>query len=97
MPSSKEFLRKILDQLSDLEEMTSRQMMGEYLLYYKGKLFGGIYDDRLLLKPFPIFMSHLDNPRFQKPYEGAKEMILIEDYDNKSLLTATIRLLEEDK
>lgn len=72
-------------------------MMGEYLLYYKGNLFGGIYDDRLLLKPFPIFVSNLEHLRFQKPYEGPKEMILIEDYANKSLLIATIRLLEEDR
>lgn len=86
MASSEEFLSFILDQLSNLDEISYRKMMGEYILYFKDKIFGGIYDDRLLLKPVPVVNSLLKNAPAEKPYEGAKEMILFEDVDDKDLL-----------
>ena len=92
MASSKEYLAFILDQLSELDEMSYRPMMGEYILYYRGKIIGGIYDNRLLLKPVKVVLDQLGQTRFERPYEGAKEMILIEDIEDKSCL---IRLIKE--
>ena len=86
MASSEEFLSFILDQLSNLDEISYRKMMGEYILYFKDKIFGGIYDDRLLVKPVSAAISSLPDSPLEKPYEGAKEMILVEDVDNRELL-----------
>ena len=86
MASSEEFLSFILDQLSNLDGISYRKMMGEYILYFKDKIFGGIYDDRLLLKIVPSSISILKDSPLEKPYEGAKEMILVEDVDNRELL-----------
>lgn len=86
MASSEEFLSFILDQLSNLDEISYRKMMGEYILYFKNKIFGGIYDDRLLIKPVPSAISFLPDAPLEKPYDGAKEMILVEDVDNKDFL-----------
>ena len=86
MPSSEEYLTYILDQLSDLDDVTYRFMMGEYLLYYRGTLFGGIYDNRLLIKPAAAAAEMLSHPHYEKPYEGAKEMLMIEDTDDKDFL-----------
>lgn len=86
MASSEEFLSFILNQLSKLDEISYKKMMGEYILYFKDKIFGGIYDDRLLIKPVPSAISILKNAPVEKPYEGAKEMILFEDVDNRDLL-----------
>ena len=80
MASSKEFLEYILEQLSELEEITYRAMMGEYIIYYKGRIAGGIYDDRLLIKPVKSAIDYISDIRYEVPYEGAKEMILIEEY-----------------
>ena len=91
MASSKEYLAFILDQFSELEEMSYRQMMGEYILYYRGKIIGGIYDNRLLLKPVKVVMDQLEQTRLERPYEGAKEMILLEDLEDKSFLARLIR------
>lgn len=95
MASSKEYLDFILDQFSELEEMSYRQMMGEYILYYRGKIIGGIYDNRLLLKPVKVVMDQLDQTRLERPYEGAKEMILLEDLEDKSFLARIIREMYE--
>ena len=95
MASSKEYLTFILDQLSELEEMSYRPMMGEYILYYRGKIIGGIYDNRLLLKPVKVVMDQLRQNRLERPYEGAKEMILIEDIEDKSFLARLIRDMYE--
>jgi len=92
MASSEEYLDFILEQLSELEEMSYRPMMGEYILYYRGKIIGGIYDNRLLLKPVKQVLDQLRQNRLERPYEGAKEMILIEDIEDKSCL---IRLIKE--
>ncbi len=86
MASSEEFLSFILDQLSGLDEISYRKMMGEYILYFKDKIFGGIYDDRLLIKPVPSAISILPDAPLELPYDGAKEMILFENVDNRDLL-----------
>ena len=95
MASSKEYLAFILDQFSELEEMSYRPMMGEYILYYRGKIIGGIYDNRLLLKPVKLVMDQLEQTRLERPYEGAKEMILLEDLEDKSFLARIIRGMYE--
>ena len=95
MASSEEYLAFILDQLSELEEMSYHPMIGEYILYYRGKIIGGIYDNRLLLKPVKVVMDQLGQTRFERPYEGAKEMILLEDLEDKSFLARLIRDMYE--
>ena len=79
MASSKEYLQFILGQLAELEEISYRAMMGEFIIYYRGKIVGGIYDDRLLVKPVKAALSYL-------PYEGAKEMLLVDEVDDKEFL-----------
>ena len=95
MASSKEYLAFILDRLSELEEMSYRPMMGEYILYYRGKIIGGIYDNRLLLKPVKVVLDQLGQTRLERPYEGAKDMILLEDLEDKSFLARLIRDMYE--
>lgn len=86
MASSKEYLNFILEQLSELEDIHYRAMMGEYILYYKGKIIGGIYDDRLLVKPVESAIAYMPNAEYELPYEGAKEMLLVDDVDSKEYL-----------
>ena len=95
MASSKEYLDFILEQLSELEEMSYRPMMGEYILYYRGKIIGGIYDNRLLLKPVKLVRDQLGQTRLERPYEGATEMILLEDLEDKSFLARLIKDMYE--
>lgn len=90
MASSKEYLDFILEQLSDLEDISYRAMMGEYILYYRGRIFGGIYDDRLLIKPVKSAIAYLSNAEYQLPYEGGKEMLLVDDVDNREYLTGLL-------
>ncbi len=87
MASSKEYLDFVLEQLSELEEMTYRGMMGEYILYYRGKIVGGIYDDRLLVKPVKSAVSLMPTATHELPYDGAKEMLLVDNVDSKEFLT----------
>ena len=87
MASSKEYLGYILEQLSDLEEITYRAMMGEFIIYYRGKIVGGIYDDRLLVKPTKSAIKSMLSAAYELPYEGAKEMLLVDNTNNKSFLT----------
>lgn len=87
MASSKEYLEFILGQLYELEEVSYRAMMGEFILYYKGKIVGGIYDDRLLVKPVKSAISYMPNAVHELPYEGAKEMLLVDDVDDEDYLT----------
>lgn len=75
MPSSKEYLHFILEQLSELDEITYRAMMGEFILYYRGKIVGGIYDDRLLVKPVKSAINYMSTATYELPYEGAKKML----------------------
>ena len=86
MASTKEYLEYVLDQLSLLDGITHRAMMGEYILYYKGKIFGGIYDDRLLVKPTKSALAKMPAAPHELPYEGAKEMLLVEEVDNRDFL-----------
>ena len=86
MASSKEYLEFILEQLSELDDVTYRAMMGEYILYYRGKIVGGIYDDRLLVKSVKSAAALMPDATFELPYEGAKEMLLVDDVDSKDFL-----------
>lgn len=86
MGSSKEYLEYVLDQLSDLDDISYLAMMGEYIIYYRGKIVGGIYDDRFLIKPVKSAMEMMPDADKELPYEGAKEMLLIEDMDNRAFL-----------
>ena len=83
MASSKEYLDYILEQLSDLDDVSYRAMMGEYIIYYRGKIIGGIYDDRFLVKPTKSAMALMPDANLELPYEGAKEMLLVDDVENK--------------
>ena len=96
MASSKEYLNFVLEQLSELEGITYRAMMGEYILYYRGKVVGGIYDDRLLVKPVKAAVSLAPDASFERPYEGAKEMLLVEKVDDRDFLTALFSVVYEE-
>ena len=87
MASSKNYLQFVLEQLSELQEITYRAMMGEFIIYYRGKIVGGIYDDRLLVKPVKSAISYMPTAPYELPYEGAKEMLLVDNVDNKNFLT----------
>ena len=89
MASSKEYLTFVLEQLSALEGVTHRAMMGEYVIYYQGKVVGGIYDDRFLVKPTEAARRMLPDGLFELPYQGAKEMLLA-DIDDRDLLARLI-------
>lgn len=93
MASSKEYLQFILEQLSDLDGITYRKMMGEYIIYYRGKIIGGIYDDRFLIKPLTSALEYISEIIFETPYEGAKEMILIKNIDNKDFITGLFKVI----
>ena len=86
MASSKEYLEYILDQLSDLDDISYRAMMGEYIIYYRGKIVGGIYDDRFLVKPVKAAMTMMPDADMEVPYEGAKKMLLVDDVENRRFL-----------
>ena len=86
MASSKEYLDFILDQLSGLDDITYRAMMGEYILYYRGKIIGGIYDDRFLVKPVKAAAAMMPDAELELPYEGAKEMLLVDNVENREFL-----------
>ena len=96
MASRKEYLNFILEQLSELEDITYRTMMGEYIIYYHGKIVGGIYDDRLLVKPVKSAIEYMPNAEYELPYEGAKEMLLVDDVDNKEYLTGLFNSMYDE-
>ena len=96
MGSSKEYLEYILEQLSDLEDITYRAMMGEYILYYRGKIIGGIYDDRFLIKPVKIAKEMMPDADMELPYDGAKEMLLVEDVENREFLKELIEAMYDE-
>ena len=96
MSSSKEYLEFILEQLSDLEGIEYRYMMGEYILYYKGKIFGGIYDDRFLIKPVKSAIDFMPNAKYEIPYKNGKEMLLIDDVDDKERLAKLIKIMYDE-
>ena len=96
MASSKGYLTFILDQLSELEDVSFRAMMGEYILYYRGKVIGGIYDDRLLVKPVGAAATLMPRAPRELPYEGAKEMLLVEDVENRAFLRELLDAMYEE-
>lgn len=87
MSSNKQYLEFILEQLSNLKAISYRAMMGEYIIYYQGKIIGGIYDDRFLVKPTKSAITMMPNATKEIPYKGAKEMLLVDEVDNKEFLT----------
>ena len=96
MASSKEYLNFILEQLSELEDITYRTMMGEYIIYYHGKIVGGIYDDRFLVKPVKSAIEYMPNAKYELPYDGAKEMLLVDGVDNIEFLTGLINSIYDE-
>ena len=96
MASSKEYLHFILGQLADLEAVSYRSMMGEYILYYRGKIVGGIYDDRLLVKKTRSALELMPAAICDLPYAGAKEMLLVDEVDNKGFLTKLFEAMYDE-
>ena len=96
MASKKEYLDFILEQLSDLDEIGYRSMMGEYIIYYRGKVVGGIYDNRFLVKPVKSAVALMPNAEMELPYEGAKEMLLVDDLENREFLRKLLEAMYED-
>ncbi len=86
MASSREYLDFILEQLSGSDDVSCRSMMGEYVIYCRGKVVGGIYDDRFLVKPTKSAVAMMPDAGRELPYEGAKEMLLVDDLDNREFL-----------
>lgn len=93
MASSKEYLDFILEQLSELNDVSYRAMMGEFIIYYRGKIVGGIYDDRFLVKPTKSAVAMMPNADMELPYDGVKEMLLVDDVDNKEFLTELLEAM----
>ena len=96
MASSKEYLHFILEQLSDLDAVSYRSMMGEFILYYHGKIVGGIYDDRLLVKKTRSALEFMPEAISELPYEGAKEMLLVDEIDSKAFLTKLFEAMYDE-
>ena len=86
MASSKEYLEFVLEQLSLLDDITYRAMMGEYIIYYRGKVVGGIYDDRFLVKQTKSALRMMPDADLELTYEGAKEMIMVDEVENRDFL-----------
>ena len=96
MASSKEYLDYILEQLSDLDGITYRAMMGEYIIYYQGKNVGGIYDDRFLIKPVNAANELMSDAILEFPYEGAREMLLVDNVDNRNFLVELFNAMYDE-
>ena len=96
MATSKEYIRFILEQLSGLEGITSRSMMGEYIIYYRGKIAAYVCDDRLLVKPVEAAKKYIPEGSYEPPYEGAKDMLLVENVDSAEYLTGLFEAIYEE-
>ena len=96
MASSKEYLDFIMDQLSGLDEVSHRAMMGEYIIYYRGKIVGGIYDDRFLVKPTKSAKAKMPEADLEVPYEGAKEMLLVDNVENRDFLRNLLEAMYDE-
>ncbi len=96
MSTSKEFIVYLQEQLRELSDITFRPMMGEYLVYYRGKLIGDVCDNRLLVKPVPAAINLLPLAEMRPPYSGAKPMIYVEDIENKQLLVKLFNEMYEE-
>ena len=93
MASSKEYINFVLEQCRGL---TARAMMGEYVLYYRDKVIGGIYDDRLMVKNVPPAMAYVGEATLEPPYEGAKDMILVKNVDSREYLEGLFRAMVDE-
>ncbi len=96
MASRKEYLDYILEQLSELEEITFRAMMGEYIIYYCGKVIGGIYDNRFLVKDTKSARTMMPDAGRELPYEGAKEMLLVNNVEDREFLRGLLEAMYEE-
>lgn len=96
MASSKEYLEFIMEQLAGLEDVSWRAMMGEYIIYYRGKIVGGIYDDRFLVKPVEAAVAMMPEAEKEQPYEGAKEMLLVDDVDDREFLCELLEAMYDE-
>lgn len=96
MASSKEYLEYILEQLSDLNDISYRAMMGEYVIYYRGKVVGGIYDERFLVKPTQSAAAMMPDADKELPYEGAKEMLLVNNVENREFLRELLEAMYQE-
>ena len=96
MASSKGYLEYVLDQLSSLDDITYRAMMDEYIIYYQEKIVGGIYDDRFLVKPTKSALDLMPDASRELPYEGAKEMLLVEDVDDRDFLNELLNAMVDE-
>ena len=86
MASTKAYLDFVLEQLSGLDEISSRAMMGAFILYYRGKVFGGIYDDRLLVKPVPMALRLMPDAEMEQTSHGANEMMLVDNVAGRQFM-----------
>lgn len=96
MPTDKTYLNYIAEQLSALPDVSIRAMMGEYILYFRGKIVGGLYDDRFLVKPTPAALRMMPDAPREIPYPGAKEMLLVEETDDRAFLCALLCAMDAD-
>ena len=96
MPSTKDYLDFILEQLSLLEGVSHRAMMGEYILYYRDRVFGGIYDDRFLVKPVNAAREIMPDASLEKPYDGAKAMLMVDNVDDREFLMRLITAMYDE-
>ena len=96
MASKKEYLDYVMEQLSDIEGITYRPMMGEFIIYYKEKVLGGIYDDRFLVKPTESAKQLMPQASFELPYEGGREMLMVDDIDNRVFLKELIEAMYDE-
>ena len=96
MASSKDYLDYVLEQLSGLDDISYRAMMGEYIIYYRSKIVGGIFDDRFLVKPVKSAVAMMTDADMELPYEGAKEMLLVDDVENRKFLHELLEAMYEE-
>ena len=96
MASSKEYLDFIMEQLSGLEDVSWKAMMGDYIIYYRGRIVGGIYDDRFLVKPVKSAVAIMPNAGRELPYEGAKEMLLVDNVENRDFLRELVEAMYDE-
>lgn len=96
MPSTKNYLDFIIEQLSLAQGITYRAMMGEYIIYCRGKVIGGIYDDRFLIKPVASAVEMMPDAAYELPYEGAKDMLLVDNIDDREFLKKLVEAVYEE-
>ncbi len=96
MASSREFLEYIREQLSNTDDITYRAMMGEYIIYCRGRIIGGIYDDRFLVKPTAAARAMMPAAESQLPYPGAKEMLVVDNVDDRVFLNELVNAIADE-